>query len=71
MILLTLNLLAFLLHTVTHLTNKIYRRVLAAVGRRAAFFNDLRALLRYLIFSSWAELLYFMAVQLEIDPSPD
>lgn len=71
MTLLTLNLLAFLLHTVTHLTNKIYRRVRAALGRRAAFFNDLRALLRYLIFSSWAELLYFMAVQLEIDPTPD
>jgi len=71
MTLLTLNLLAFLLHTVTHLTNKIYRRIRAALGRRAAFFNDLRALLRYLIFSSWAELLYFMAVPLEIDPAPD
>ncbi len=69
--LLTLNLLAFLLHTVMHLTNKIYRRIRTALGRREAFFNDLRALLRYLIFSSWAELLYFMAVQLEINPAPD
>jgi hypothetical protein len=71
MTLLTLNLLAFLLHTVTHLTNKIYRRLRAAVGRREAFFNDIRALLRYLLFASWADLLTFMAVQLEIDPAPD
>ena len=71
MTLLTLNLLAFLLHTVAHLSNKIYGRIRTALGRRDAFFNDLRAVLRYLIFSSWAELLYFMAVQLEIDPAPD
>lgn len=70
MTLLTLNLLAFLLHTVTHLTNKIYRRIRTALGRREAFFNDLRALLRYLLFDSWTDLLYFMAVQLEIDPAP-
>jgi hypothetical protein len=71
MTLLTLNLLAFLLHTVTHLTNKIYRRLREALGRREAFFNDLRALLRYLLFTSWADLLAFMAQQLEIDPAPD
>lgn len=70
MTLLTLNLLAFLLHTVTQLTNKIYRRLRHALGRRDTFFNDLRALLRYLRFNSWAEVLYFMAVHLEIDPAP-
>lgn len=71
MTLLTLNLLAFLLHTVTHLTHKLYRRLREALGRREAFFNDLRALLRYLLFRNWAELLDFMARQLEIDPAPD
>jgi len=69
--LLTLNLLAFLVHTVMHLSNKIYRRLRKALGRREAFFNDLRALLRYLIFESWAELLTFMAIRLEIMPAPD
>jgi len=69
--LLTLNLLAFLLHTAMHLSNKIYRRIRQAVGRREAFFNDFRALLRYLIFESWAELLTFMALALEIMPAPD
>lgn len=69
--LLTLNLLAFLVHTVMHLSNKIYRRIRKALGRREAFFNDLRALLRYLIFESWAELLTFMAIRLEVLPAPD
>lgn len=69
--LLTLNLLAFLVHTVMHLSNKIYRRIRKTLGRREAFFNDLRALLRYLIFESWAELLTFMAIRLEIMPAPD
>jgi len=69
--LLTLNLLAFLLHTVLHLSNKIYRRIRKTLGRREAFFNDLRALLRYLVFNSWTELLIFMASQLEIEPAPD
>jgi hypothetical protein len=69
--LLTLNLLAFLLHTVMHLSNQLYRRIRKTLGRRAAFFNDLRALLRYLLFNSWAELLTFMAMRLEIIPAPD
>lgn len=69
--LLTLNLLAFLLHTVMHLSNKIYRRIRKTLGRREAFFNDLRALLRYLVFNSWTDLLTFMAIRLEIMPAPD
>lgn len=69
--LLTLNLLAFLVHTVMHLSNKIYCRIRKTLGRREAFFNDLRALLRYLIFESWAELLTFMAIRLEIIPAPN
>ena len=69
--LLTLNLLAFLVHTVMHLSNKIYRRIRKTLGRREAFFNDVRALLRYLVFKSWADLLTFMAIQLEIMPAPD
>ena len=68
--LLTLMLLAFLLHTVTHLSNQLYRHLRKDLGRRAAFFNDLRALLRYHLFDSWSTLLRFMAVQLELLPGP-
>jgi hypothetical protein len=70
MTLLTLLLLAFLLHTVAHLSHHLYRRLRADLGRRENFFNDLRALLRYHLFESWADLLHFMAVQLELLPGP-
>ena len=68
--LLTLLLLAFLLHTVTHLSNKLYRRLREDAGRRVTFFNDLRTLLRYLLFDSWSALLHFMAVGRELLPGP-
>ncbi|MCP4361976.1 MAG: hypothetical protein GY796_28530 [Chloroflexi bacterium] len=71
MTLTTLNLLAFLLHTVFHLTNKLYRLIREELGRRDTFFHDVRALMRYLLFDSWGDLLEFMYVQLEIEPVPD
>lgn len=71
MTLTTLNLLAFLLHTLSHLTDKVYRLVREELGRRNTFFNDVRALTRYLIFDSWNHLLEFMYVQLEIEPILD
>lgn len=71
MTLTTLNLLAFLLHTVSHLTDKIYRLIREELGRRDTFFNDVKALTRYLIFDSWSDLLEFMFIQLEIEPVPD
>jgi hypothetical protein len=71
MTLITLNLLAFLLHTVSHLVDKVYRLVREELGRRDTFFNDVRALTRYLLFDSWSHLLQFMYVQLEIEPILD
>lgn len=71
MTLTTLNLLAFLLHTTSHLTDKVYSLIREELGRRDTFFNDVRALTRYLIFDSWSHLLEFMYVQLEIEPILD
>lgn len=68
--LLTLNLLAFLLHTIAQVADELYQQVRQALGPRRTFFNDVRALMRYLIFSDWQALLQFMFVQLEIEP-PD
>lgn len=68
MTLITLNLLAFLAHTVAHLTDKVYCLIREELGRRDAFFNDVRALTRCLIFDSWSHLLQFLYVQLEIEP---
>jgi len=38
---------------------------------RRAFFNDLRALTRYLHFASWQGLLTFMYQRLDLAPEPD
>ncbi|MCK6628629.1 MAG: ISNCY family transposase, partial [Anaerolineae bacterium] len=69
--LLTLNLLAFLFHTVLELADDQYRLLRQALGARQPFFNDIRALTRYLCFESWSQLLTFMILQLELHPVPD
>jgi hypothetical protein len=66
--LLTLNLLAFLFHTVLDLVDEKYQLVREALAARRTFFNDIRALLRYLLFDSWEHLLDFMIKQLELVP---
>ena len=70
--LLTLNLLAFLFHTVLHLIDERYQRLRDHLGARQTFFNDIRTLTRYLYFDSWDHLLNFMMAQLElaIPPAP-
>jgi len=68
--LLSLNLLAFLLHTILDLTDSVYQEVRRELGTRQTFFNDLRTLTRYMLFESWSHLLHFMFVQLELDKKP-
>ena len=66
----TLNLLAFLLHTVQEMTSHKYRLLRASLPTRQTFFDDIRALTRYLCFPSFEALLDFMLKGLEID-APD
>ena len=68
-LLLTLLLLAFLFHTALDLTCLIYREIRIELGPRRTFFNDLRALTRYIHFNDWDQLLWFMYQQLELAPS--
>jgi hypothetical protein len=70
MVLLTLLLLAFLLHSVLDLTSLTYQAVRRELATRRTFFNDLRALTRYLYFGSWQELLSFMYQRLDLVPEP-
>lgn len=63
-----MNLLAFLFHTVLGFTDEHYRLIRAALPTRKTFFQDVRALTRYLYFPSWAGLLRFMMRGLEIGP---
>ncbi len=67
-VLLTLLLLAFLFHTALALSCPFYQAVRRELGPRRTFFNDLRALTRYLYFANWQQLLTFMYQQLEIAP---
>lgn len=67
-VLLTLLLLAFLFHTALALSCQFYQAVRRELGPRRTFFNDLRALTRYMYFPSWQQLLTFMYQQLEIAP---
>lgn len=66
----TLNLLAFLAHTALYLANLQYRLIRQALVKRITFFDDLRALTRYMLFISWEHLLTFMLDGFEINPAP-
>lgn len=69
-VLATLNMLAFLIHTIQEMIEPAYQRLRRALGARKTFFNDLRALTRYMIFDSWNALFLFMEEGLEITPDP-
>lgn len=66
----TLNLLAFLIHTVLDVEDATYRAIRTALGARKRFFQDLQALTCYLYFESFQALLAFMRQRLEL-PEPD
>jgi hypothetical protein len=66
--LVSLNILAFLFHTLLDLVDTQYQQLRLALGTRKTFFNDLRALTRYILFDNWNHLLNFMYTQLELVP---
>jgi hypothetical protein len=66
--LLTLNLLAFLFHTLLELLDEQYQLLRKHLVARRDFFNDLRALLRYMLFDNWNHVMRFMLVGLELIP---
>lgn len=67
-LLLTMNLLAFALHTLLAVTDADYRIVRAAVGARRKFFQHLEALTAYWFFENWASLMDFMMRGQEVGP---
>ena len=66
-ILLSLNLLAFLFHTILDLVDEKYRLIRQALHSRKKFFQHIEALLCYHLFSTWDELFSFMYTGLELD----
>ncbi len=63
-----MNILAFLYHTFLSFTDANYRLIRATLPTRKTFFDDLRALTRYMLFPSWDALMDFMMRGLEIGP---
>jgi len=66
-LMLTLNLLAFLFHTVLDTSDGKYGVIRSNLPTRQTFFDDIRALTRYIYFESWGKLLDFMLRGLEIE----
>lgn len=66
-LMLTLNLLAFLFHTVLQLMDEKYKLIRNNLPTRKTFFDDIRALTRYIYFKSWQAMLDFMIHGLELD----
>ena len=65
--LLSLNLIAFLFHTVLEWCEDKYALLRQVRARRQTFFDDIRALTRYMVFDSWQHLMDFMIRGLELE----
>jgi hypothetical protein len=64
-LLVTLNLLAFLFHTVLDFVDEKYQQVRKQLCTRKRFFQDLRTLTTYLVFENWQHLFSFMLEEYE------
>jgi hypothetical protein len=71
----TFNILAFLFHTVLEIVDDEYKLIRQTLPSRKTFFQDIRALTRYLYFDRWETLMRFMIIglkeKLHIIPLPD
>lgn len=65
-VLVSLLLLAFLTHTLFALFDPKYQAIRTSFGSRRDFFNNLRSLLIFNLFSSWSQLLNFIIDTLDI-----
>lgn len=72
-LLMTLNILAFLCHTLLECMDEKYRLLRKSLPTRKTLFDDIRALTRYICFGSWEHLLDFMlqglTVKIRLDTS--
>ena len=66
-LMLSLNRLAFLFHTVLEWSDTKYTLLRQVLARRQTFFDDIRALMRYMVFDSWQHLTEFMIKGLELE----
>jgi hypothetical protein len=69
--LLSLNLLAFLFHTVLEWSDEKYALLRHVLARRQTFFQDIQTLMGYMVFDSWEHLMAFMIQGLKLQPQVD
>jgi hypothetical protein len=69
--LLSLNLLAFLFHTVLEWSDERYTLLRRVLARRQTFFHDVQAFMRYMVFDNWDHLMDFMIRGLELESRVD
>jgi len=62
----TFIILAFLFHTVLEMTDERYRLIRKKLPSRKTFFDDIRALTRYICFDSWDHVMDFMMEGLKL-----
>lgn len=71
----TYNILAFLFHTILEIVDEKYNEIRQILPSRMTFFNDMRALTRYIYFNGWEALMCFMIKGLKEElhrlPLPD
>jgi hypothetical protein len=68
--LLSLNLLAFLFHTVLELLDERYALLRKMLPRRDTLFQHIAALTQYLCYAHWQSLIEFMIRSLQAGPAP-
>ncbi len=66
-LLVTFNILAFLFHTFLGMIDEKYHMIRQKLPTRKTFFDDIRALTRYICFDSWNDMLNFMMNGLELE----
>ena len=67
----SLTLWAFLCHTVWAWSEDQYALLRQVLARRQSFFNDIQALMRYMVFDDWHHLMDFMIRGLELESHCD
>jgi hypothetical protein len=70
-VLVTLNLLAFLCHTILAISSEAYQKIRKKLGARKKFFEHLRTLTHYILFENWEAMLSFMLSKLKLKLSPE
>lgn len=70
-VLLSLNPLALLFHTVLEWSDDQYALLRRVRAKRQAFFQDIQALRRYMVFDHWDHLMDFMIQGLELESQFD